>query len=378
MNKTTKYIIGVIVIVLVVLVIVLTASNNNSIPSGPIKIGFIGPLTGDAASYGETEKNATELAITDLAADPKNPKFEVVYEDGKCNGKDAASAIQKLISVDKVKIILGGACSAETLSMAPIAEQNKVLVLSAFSSSPDLTNAGDYIFRNSPKDTDVAYLDAETIAKKYKKVAIISENTDYTIGIRSVMKKTFTDKKIEVVYDETYVSAGVNDFRSMLTKVKAAKPEALYVNPGSSAKAGGIIVKQARELGITVPIFGNFLLADSESLAIGGKYMNGVVISDISTLVDLGKQVLEKYKIRFGKDPANGPDMGAAYDRVFIISNAITEVGYDIDKIKTYLYELPNFSGAIGDYHFDKNGDVVGVGFKNVILQDGQKIPYSG
>lgn len=105
--------------------------------------------------------------------------------------------------------------------------------------------------------------------------------------------------------------------------------------------------------------------------------MNNVVISDSSGLANKGKDILASYKSRFGKDPANDSEMAAAYDRVLIIRDAIAKVGYDVEKIKSYLYELQNFSGAIGNYHFDKNGDVVGVGFMNVVLKDGEKLPYT-
>ena len=113
-----------------------------------IRIGAIGPFTGDAAVYGQSEKNAIELAVQEINLDGgiNGKKLEVIYEDGKCNGMDAATAAQKLINVDKVDIILGGVCSGETLAIAPLAEANEVLVFSSFSSSPDVTNAGDFIF----------------------------------------------------------------------------------------------------------------------------------------------------------------------------------------------------------------------------------------
>ena len=100
-----------------------------------IKIGFIGPLTGGAAGYGQDIKSGVEYYYT------QNPtiagkKVKVIYEDGKCNGQDAASAVQKLINVDKVKVIIGGLCSGETLAMAPIVEQAQVLIISPGSSSP--------------------------------------------------------------------------------------------------------------------------------------------------------------------------------------------------------------------------------------------------
>ncbi|HEY4524485.1 MAG TPA: ABC transporter substrate-binding protein, partial [Candidatus Paceibacterota bacterium] len=338
-----KYIVAVIVIALVIWGFVFWSGNQTTPTTAePIKIGFIGPLTGDGAPYGETEKNAILLALEDLASKPDAQKLEMIYEDGKCSGKDATSAIQKLISIDKVKIVLGGVCSAETLAAAPIAEQNQVLMFSAFSSHPDISKAGNYIFRNSPKDTDVAHLDASTIAQKYKKVAMVSENTDYSIGVREIMKNLFSEKEISIVADELYSggSAPVTDFRSILTKIKSSQPEVLYVNPGTSAKVGGLIVKQARELGITVPIHGNFSLGTADALATGGEYMNGVVISDSSGLADTGKDLIARYKIKFAKDPANEFEMGASYDRITILTEAIKKVGYDTDKIRNYLYNL--------------------------------------
>jgi branched-chain amino acid transport system substrate-binding protein len=300
----------------------------------------------------------------------------VIYEDGRCTGKDATDAIQKLISVDKVKIVLGGTCSAETLAAGPIAMANHVILFSAFSSNPAISKVGEYMFRNSPSDSDVGALDANAMAVKFKKVAILSEDTDYSQGVRAVMKGVLQEKNISVAADETYIG-NTTDFRTVLAKIKQANPEALYVNPGTSTKAGGIMVKQARQIGITVPIYGNFSLGTPDSLSTGGSYMNGVVISDTSPLSGRGDELLGKYKQKFGADPANKYLMGAAYDRVYIIKNALVAVGENPDKIKDFLHQMPNFSGAVGTYHFNPNGDVVGVGFINYTLENGKEIPLT-
>jgi len=381
MSKTTKWIIGIVIAVIVIWGgYVIYKSVQKPVSTGPIKIGFIAPLSGDGESFGSTEKNATIMAIDEInkAGGIDDRLLEVVYEDGKCNGKDATSAIQKLINIDKIKIVLGGTCSAETLAMAPIAEANKVLLFSSFSSNPAVTNAGDYIFRNCPSDTDVAKVDADLISKLFKKVAILSENTDYSQGVRSVMKQIFQDKNISVVADEIF-NGGTTDFRTTLMKIKNnANAEVLYVNPGTSAKTGGIIVKQARELGINIPIHGNFSLGTPDALQTGGKFMNGVIISDTATLTDKQQTLLAKYKELFKNSPANDLEVIAAYDRVYIIRDAIRAVGDNPTKIKNYLYQLNNFSGILGDYHFDQNGDIVGWGFfTNVIIQDGKKLPYT-
>jgi branched-chain amino acid transport system substrate-binding protein len=363
--------------IIVLIVIIIIAVGIKSKDTSAIKIGFVAPLSGDVAIYGETEVNATKIAIDEInnAGGIGGRKLEIIYEDGKCTGKDAVTAIQKLISVDKVGIILGGLCSSETLAMAPIAETSKILLLSAFSSSPDITNAGDYIFRNSPSDSDVAKLDAETITKKYKTVALISENIDYSQGARTIMKEAFSKYGVTLVSDEVY-NTETKDFRSILTKVKSTNPEVIFMNPGGDVKGGGILVKQARQLGITVPIHGNFNLATKEAIEIAGNYMNGVVSTDGTGLDKKGLALLEKYKNIYSKDPAVDYDMGSSYDRVYIIMQAIEAVGTNPTKIKDYLYKMPSFTGAIGTYRFDKNGDEVGVGSINVIIQNGEKIPY--
>ena len=186
MSKTIKITLGFIVIAIIIIIIALSGSKPKD--TSDLIIGYIGPLSGDGAAYGETERNATQMAVEDINSTGgiNGRMLKVIYEDGKCNGKDATTALQKLISVDRVSVVLGGTCSAETLAMVPIATQNKVLLLSGFSSNPQLTGASLYFLRNSPKDTDVAKLDAEVIAAKYKKVALISENTDYSLGVRKI------------------------------------------------------------------------------------------------------------------------------------------------------------------------------------------------
>jgi len=378
MNKPTKWAVGIIIAVAVIAVGYTLYKNPSSTSSKePIKIGFIGALTGDGASFGETEKNVISLAVDDInkSGGINGQSIEMIYEDGKCNGKDATTAVQKLINIDKVKVILGGTCSAETLAVAPIVEQNKIILFSSFSSNPAITNAGDYIFRNSPSDSDVAKLDAEVIIKKYKKVAIMSENTDYSLGVRDVMKKVFSEKGISVVADETYNGA-IPDFRTVLSKIKASDAEMFYINPGTSAKAGGIIVKQARELGIKIPIHGNFSLGTPDALSTGGQYMNGIVISDSTDPTNALKDLLKRYKNNFGKDVVQNFLAGAAWDRAYIIRDALTKVGYDSGKIKDYLYGIKNYNGVLGNYHFDSNGDVVGNFFSEFTLQNGNRVPF--
>ena len=114
-------------------------SPSEPVSTDPTKIGFIGPLTGDAAVYGELLRNVIQLAVNEInaAGGIGGRQIEMIYEDGKCNGKDGANAMQKLVNVDQVKIVIGGFCSSESLAAAPIAMNNKVLLFSPGSSSPE-------------------------------------------------------------------------------------------------------------------------------------------------------------------------------------------------------------------------------------------------
>ncbi len=350
-------------------------------PAETIKIGFIAPLTGDAAAYGIDEKNATAIAVEEIntAGGIDGRPLKVIYEDGKCSGKDAATAAQKLTSIDKVKIILGGACSGETLAVAPIAEQNKVVVFSAFSSSPDITNAGDYIFRNSPSDTDVAKGYAQFIVNKagYKKIAIISENTDYAQGARKVFIDEVKKLGGDITADEVF-NQGERDFRINITKIKSSGPEAIFINP-QSGTTGGLALKQIKELGIKTSVFSVYVFSGKDAQESAGSAANNLIFFDLVGLTntDKGKAFAEKFNARFGKIGGSEYSTGARYDSVYIIADALRKCGEDTECIKHYFYNMDWYEGVIGRYKFDSNGDVVGIEpLISKIIRDGRVEMY--
>ena len=168
MDKTSR--VGAIIVIVIAIVVVYTTQNivaNRG--TGAIKIGFIGPLTGDAASYGKPISNAVRMAVDVInQSDGINGRpIEVIYENGGCNKEDALRATQKLVYIDKVRMIIGGICSGETLAVLPIAEKEKIILLSPSSSSPELTGAGEYFFRNTPSDLKSGEKLAQLITEKY-------------------------------------------------------------------------------------------------------------------------------------------------------------------------------------------------------------------
>ena len=371
MSKSSKIILGLIVILLLIGAWFVLTKKVDA-PTGPIKIGWVGPLSGDAMSFGTPMKNAVALAVEDInkAGGIKGRQIEMIYEDGKCDGKEAVTAVQKLINIDKVKIIIGPTCSGEVQASASIAEQNKVIMLSPAASSPDITKAGDYIFRNNPSDLDSGRVLAETMFKTSKKVAIISENTDYTQALRKVFMDNFSKAGGKVTFDENYLST-TKDFRSILTKVKATDADGIFVNT-QTEQAGGTIVKQIREMGIKLPIFATIAMTGKTALSVAGDSAEGITTVELSTVGnDKDAAFVKEYEAKYGKMPF-AFYLEACYDAVDIVAQAVGAVGEDATKIKGYLYDLKSFSGTNGVYGFDQNGDITGIGYVPKVFKDGK------
>src|SRR3989344_5132019 len=147
-----------------------------------LKLGVLMPMSGDASVYGMPISKAYQMAVDEVnaAGGIAGMQVKLIIEDGKCNPDGGATGTQKLVNVDGVKIVLGGACSGETLAAAPITEAAKVILLSPSATSPKVTTAGDFVFRTSPSDANAGRIAAEkAYGAGYKSAALITETTDY-------------------------------------------------------------------------------------------------------------------------------------------------------------------------------------------------------
>ena len=331
-----------------------------------LKLGLIAPLTGDSSGFGRDAKNAIDWAIEELNSTVVLPgtKMKLIAEDGKCQGKDAALAARKLIDIDKVKIIIGGLCSGETLGAAPIAERNKVILLSPFSSHPDITEAGDYIFRITPSDKAGGEILARyMLAKGFLKVAAVTENTDYALGVRDVFAEVLKQGGAELAADE-YYNPGERDFRSLILRIKAKEPQALLLNPQAGIQAG-LLVKHIRELKWQVPVLGSYTYSSEDAVrAAGGiAQMEDVIFTDISGASSArAREFMEKFRQRHTSVQSEFLVL-LTYDAVNLLAQAVQHVGLNTDKVRDYLYSLAEYQGLEQKFHFDRNGDVVGVDF---------------
>lgn len=363
----------VVVIVIIAVIIGITRGPDEIKNTEPIKIGVVAAFSGDAAPYGEPVKHGVTLAVEEInaAGGVNGRQIEAIYEDGRCDGKTASSATQKLISIDKVKVIIGMPCSGEVLASAPISEASKTLLL-VQGSSPDITKAGSYIFRVFPSDAYTGVAIAEKmITHNFKNVAIITENTPYAVGIEKTFSEGLIAQQGKIVAKETY-NPDVKDFRSLLLKIKATNPEALFINAQTGA-SGARIAQQARDMGMKSQFYTAFF--SGPDFVKAGSFVEGTYIVDVPT-VDSTDQDAQDFLKKYTAKTNNTNYIifaGGAYDETMLLAKAIEEVGYeDTDKIKSYLHGISNYDGVIGNFSFDSEGDVVGINLRWMQIKDGE------
>lgn len=342
-------------------------------PQGPIKLGYIGPLTGDAASYGNDTLNAARMKVEEVNAmgGIKGRQVELIAEDGRCNGADAASAAQKLVNVDKVVAIVGGQCSSETLAAAPIVEAAQIVLLSPVSSSPAVADAGDFTFRVMPGDNHKAVVTARYLEReKFEKLALLSENTDYATGLRDALVQAFgTDK---VVFNET-VDPGTKDFRSLMTRLQEVAFDVFFPNAQSDSVAAAM-VQQFREAGFTQKIVSQDV-ADSANLGkIAPEAVEGMRLVNTSNTLGEGgpDSFAARFRAKFGPAQSSQSFATLAYDAAGILLDAIETVGTDGVAMRDELYALPGYDGAAGVLSFDAQGEVEGVGYALKEFRNGE------
>ena len=327
----------------------------------PYKIGAILPLSGNAAQYGEWAKNGISLAVDEINSKSgiKSKKIEIIYEDDAADAKKGIAATNKLITVNKVKVIIGAIPSSVTLAIAPICEKNKIVLISPGSSSPAITNAGDYIFRNWPSDDFEGEAMAKyAIEKKIKNVAILHINNEYGLGIADVFKREYSKLGGKVLVIETY-RQGSSNMRPQLIKIKKYNPDAIYLV--GHAKENGHAVKQARDLAIKSQILGTVGIEGPDLINIAGENSRGIIYTAPAFNPDSPAPIVKAYQDAYIRKYNQKSEIFAAtaYDATKIISFMIERYGYDASKIKIGLYDLINYRGATGITTFDKNGDVI-------------------
>ena len=346
----------------------------------PIVIGSILRLS-VGASDGLPAKRGIEIAVKEIndAGGINGRPLEVIFEDSQDKDTEAVNAANKLISVDKVPVLIGPMKSGETLAVSPIAEENKVVLITPTATSPKVTDAGEYIYRGCSRiDKQVEALVNYAI-EKYgaKKAAILYSKEPYGEGFKDLFTKYFAEKGVELVAVESFM-VGDKDFKAQLTKIAAKSFDILCI-PGYLQETAPAVV-QARMIGITAPTFGGYGDIAPLYIELAGGAGEGHVVSgeyDEGYDTPRNKEFVRKYYEIVSADP-NEPNniMFAAitYDMTHMVADAMNEVGTDATAIKGYLDGLEEYDGITGNLTFDGKGDIVKGGVYLFEVQNGKYV----
>jgi branched-chain amino acid transport system substrate-binding protein len=370
MNKATKIIIGIIIAIIVIGGIWYGASKKPTpvTEKESIKIGVILPLTGRGASLGENIQNAITLALDKIG----NKNIKVIYQDEKGDPKEAISAYQNL-RMEGIKVIIGPGFSGGVLAVAPLAEKDKVIILTPSGAADSISDAGDFIFRNNAMVKDKETKLAEFAAKKYSKVATIyDQSVEGLVSAEKIFSEVFTKNGGTIVERQGF-PRGETDFRTYLSKIKLKNPEALALFAIMPASAQ--IIKQIKELGINLVILADDATATETSfLESIGSLAERIIFSGSQFDRSTNPEFWDSYKERFGKEP--NIYAAQAYDSFMILMNTIQKCnGIDTECIKNELYKIKNYPGAAGLTSFNEKGDAI----KPIIIKtikNGQFVPY--
>ncbi len=365
MNKLTLGILGILFVLLVACAPAQKEAPKEEKPVvETIKLGAILPLTGDAAEYGLPEQAGIQIALEEINANGgvNGKPLEVIFEDAKCDAKAATTAAQKLVDVDNVKVILGGACSSEMIAAIPITEPKKIIILSPSASNPTITTLGDFAFRTYPSDAFSASVAAEYAYKQgWAKAAVISEQKDYAQGLRNTFKDTFTKAGGMIVADEVY-GPDDTDFKTQIYKAIREKPDVIAVYPQTATK-GVLIIKQLREAGFKQQLIGAEILIGPAATTENAELLEGFI--GLEPAFDAANTkaaaLFAKYKAKESKDAPQPFFMASAYDDVYLIAEAVkaNNGAVDTEQIRDFLYAVKDWDGAVGKLTIDSNGDPI-------------------
>ncbi|HLN81447.1 MAG TPA: ABC transporter substrate-binding protein [Thermoanaerobaculia bacterium] len=328
-----------------------------------ILVGEYGSLTGTTATFGQSTNNAIQMAFEQInaAGGVLGKKVRVVVEDDQSKPEEAATAVTKLINQNHVVAMLGEVSSSRSLAAAPICQANGVPMISPSSTNPRVTQVGDYIFRVCFIDPFQAEVGARIAWEilHLKKVAILSDvRNDYSVGLQTFFRQTFKGFGGEIVAEQSY-SEGDSDFRAQLTQIKSANPEGIYV-PGYYTEVG-TIARQARELGITVPLIGGDGWDSPRLWEIGGEALNGCHFSNHYSVDDPSPAVqkfVADYKAKYNQVPDALAALG--YDAARILADAMTRAGTTKgDKVRDALSATKDFAGVTGTITINKERNAV-------------------
>ena len=328
-----------------------------------ILIGSYSSNTGATATFGVFQLRGTEMAINEInaAGGINGKKIKHINYDNKSDANETLAVVNRLISQDKVVAILGEATSGRSKIGAQVAQQHKVPMLSSSATNPDVTKVGNYIFRACFIDPFQGMVMAKFMTEnlKLKKAAILRDiKNDYSVGLSDIFAEKLKAAGGEIITDISYQEGDI-DFKSQLTAIKAKNVEAIFV-PGYYNEVA-LIAKQAKELGMTMPLLGGDGWSSPKLYEIAKEAINGNYFSNHYTTESKDPKTVnfvKAFKAKFNEDA----DVMAAlaYDAVYLMAEAIkNSKEVTSENIRIELSKIKDFHGVTGQMSMDENRNAV-------------------
>ena len=358
MSRDTRNSMGALLAV-VTAVLLVTAP---ALAQETIKIGFFAPVTGPAAADGASAQHAVELAVKEVnaAGGIRGKKVELIVYDDRFSPQEAVAIANKLIEKDQVAGVVSGSYSGPTRVTAPIFAKAGVPMVAGYAVHPDVTKAGESNFRNGFLGEVEGGAAGEYAVKvlKSKTPAVIYMDNDFGREISAGFIKRAEKLGATIVARQVYKFPGEKDFRPFLTRIKEAKPDLIFA--AGYYNEAALIVRQAKELGITVQILGEEGFDSPKFIELAGKDAEGVIIAtnlDRDDPRPVVQNFLKNYKQAYNYDP----DMvgASSYDAFKILVAAIEKAGTDRKAVIKALMDTRDYNGLTGKLTRFVKGEVI-------------------
>lgn len=328
--------------------------------SNEFTIGVVLPLTGHVASTGQLMKAGIDLALDEInRAEPNTLTLNFIVEDDASTPERAVAAVNKLIHEDGISVILGFSTSSATQASFPLAQENQIVAVAAVAGARGIGEIGNFVFR-LPLTTSVVIpkgVKATQAKLGYQRVATLYDETDlFSTDRDETLRETFAANGIEVLATEGYES-GDTDFSAQLTRIKALKPDAIFVSALPPEKP--TILIQGQALGISVPFIISSL-TDVEIQVAGAAAEGAITFTGwIPTDETPGNQAfVQNYRETFGMTP--NAFAALSYATVYLLAEAINKAeSKDTIAIRDALANTKNVDTIFGKFSFDSNGNGV-------------------
>jgi len=330
--------------------------------AGEIKIGVVAMLSGDGADYGVSIKQGLETARDRIngAGGINGRKISLIIEDSRGDKDQAVKAVQKLINEDRVLAIIGPTNSGEMFVAGPVADKAGVVIMGTSNTVEGIGEIGPYVFRNSLPEENVIPATVRKAKEKFgftRAALLYSSNNDWAVGSAKTFEKALQEQGVNIVETQTFAD-GDTDFRAQLTRVAAAKPEALAVS--ALYRESALLLIQARQQGLNLPVMGGNGFNGPELMKIAGEAAEGALVGS-PWFAGRDDPAVQAFVAEYQKRYNAVPNQFAAqsYDALGIMAEAlkVEGAGDDRARFRDALAAIKDYQGVTGKFSFDENGN---------------------